>query len=183
MVPERVPVSRSTSFCSYIATTAASSGVPLVISSTTFSASVHQIGASERNLQPNIHHTAHFFDCLPFFEKFRCVPSPLIKLGMCRSSRVSLRWGLFRVGHCFVSPLKKLGEPIGSPLPASLHLGSSLPLFILIRLIDHEAAGIVSQFPQLLIALVPFGAGFVDENASLVRPSELHEAGLADVGL
>src|SRR5713101_3142637 len=30
---------------------------------------------------------------------------------------------------------------------------------------------------------VPFGPRFIDEDASLVRPSQLHEPGLADVGL
>ncbi len=31
--------------------------------------------------------------------------------------------------------------------------------------------------------LVPFGAGLIDEDASLVGPSKLHKAGLADIGL
>ena len=31
--------------------------------------------------------------------------------------------------------------------------------------------------------LVPFGASFINEDASLIGPSELHEPGLSDVSL
>src|ERR1019366_5266868 len=56
-------------------------------------------------------------------------------------------------------------------------------LLVLVRCVDHESAGIIRQFAQLLIMFVPFRARFIDKNASLVRPSELHETGLPDVSL
>src|ERR1022692_311838 len=54
---------------------------------------------------------------------------------------------------------------------------------VLIGLIEHESPGFIGHFAQLLIVLVPFGASFEDKEASLIRPSKLHEAGFADVGL
>src|SRR6267143_1762234 len=67
--------------------------------------------------------------------------------------------------------------------PDTCYLRPASPLFVLVRLIDHESAGIIRQFAQVLIVLVPFRASFINEDASLVRPSQLHEPGLSDVGL
>ena len=67
--------------------------------------------------------------------------------------------------------------------PETWHLRPALSFFVLVRLIDHESAAIIRQFAEVLIMLVPFGASFINEDASLVRPSQLHEPGLSDVGL
>ena len=58
-----------------------------------------------------------------------------------------------------------------------------LALFVLVGLVDDEAADIVGQLAEPLVVVVPLGAGLIDENAALIRPPELHKTGLADVGL
>src|SRR5216684_396134 len=53
---------------------------------------------------------------------------------------------------------------------------------VLIRLVNRNPAEIFAYFKQSLVSLVPLGAGFIEEHASLMRPAELHETGLTDVG-
>src|SRR5258708_12950313 len=67
--------------------------------------------------------------------------------------------------------------------PDTCHLRPALPLFVLVRLIDHESAAIIRQFAEVLIMLIPFGAGFINEDPSLVSPPQLHESVLSTVAL
>src|SRR5947209_7436053 len=50
-----------------------------------------------------------------------------------------------------------------------------------IGVVNHDAAEILGQVKQALVALVPFGGSLVDEHDALVRPAQLNEAGLADI--
>src|SRR5581483_5626831 len=53
---------------------------------------------------------------------------------------------------------------------------------VLVRLVNGEAAELLGNIEQVLVAFVPRGGDLAQKNRSLVRPAELDEAGLAGVG-
>jgi hypothetical protein len=54
-------------------------------------------------------------------------------------------------------------------------------LFVVVAVVDDEAAKIGDGFEQLLESVVPFGGGLKEEHDALVGESQLEVAGLADV--
>src|SRR5947209_15963449 len=57
-----------------------------------------------------------------------------------------------------------------------------LRFVVLIRFINGDSAEVFAHFEEVLIPVVPLGAGLVEKHASLVWPAELHKSSLADVG-
>src|SRR5215472_87540 len=56
-----------------------------------------------------------------------------------------------------------------------------LSFIFLVGVVDGEGAEILYQVQQVLIVLIPLGGDLEEEHDALMRPSELDEAGLADV--
>src|SRR4051812_25634767 len=54
---------------------------------------------------------------------------------------------------------------------------------VLVWFVDGDTTKVLGQFQKPLIVVVPVGGRFVDHHDALLGETELHEAGLANVGL
>src|SRR5215471_19762470 len=87
---------------------------------------------------------------------------------MCNLSFVHLR---------FTHMLRARAPAPHKPATQSLSI-----FFVGAGFVDGDAAEILGQLDEALVAVVPFGAGLVEEHASLKGPAQLHEASLPRVG-